>query len=223
MSYDSTYRISRIVCANLTPMTHTPTVISKYSTWLDTLRRHKDARIRYDYVRLLILGLEQPMPTSVCPFNDYPPEKIEPLVGDDWTAAARHMFFDRQVRIRRVRHRYVIEINREPLLWKWRSTEIDGKLNTKTVSVFHLRYRVNTIPSLSWGTRLGCNVVGFWNRRYESVHKKRIYRIRNTLKCSWYNLVVHRRNERNPSVYWMNLLNLSPSWRALPRANVRVM
>lgn len=49
------------------------------------------------------------MPTSVCPFNDYPPEKIEPLVGDDWIAAARRMLFNRQVRIG-----HVVEADREP-------------------------------------------------------------------------------------------------------------
>lgn len=68
------------------------TVIAKYSTWLDALRKHPDAKLRYDYVKLLVMGLEHPV--SVCPFNDYPPAAIEPL-DCGWTETVRNVFSDR--------------------------------------------------------------------------------------------------------------------------------
>lgn len=42
------------------------------------------------------MGLDQPEPTSMCPFNNYPPATISPLDGENWTAAARNLFFNSQ-------------------------------------------------------------------------------------------------------------------------------
>lgn len=63
--------------------------MSKYSTWLKALENHTDAQVKYDYVRLLIMGLEHPVP--VCPFNDFPPNVIDPVDGD-WLEKARDIF-----------------------------------------------------------------------------------------------------------------------------------
>lgn len=64
-------------------------VISKYSSWLKTLRNHPNAELKYDYVKLLIMGLNHPV--SVCPFNEYPPAVIDPIEGD-WIVRARNVF-----------------------------------------------------------------------------------------------------------------------------------
>lgn len=64
-------------------------VKSKYSTWLSALKANPDDGLKHDYVRLLVMGLNNPVP--VCPFNEYPPEEIEPLDGD-WMDVSRNMF-----------------------------------------------------------------------------------------------------------------------------------
>ncbi|XP_026814213.1 uncharacterized protein LOC113554498 [Rhopalosiphum maidis] len=64
---------------------------SKYSSWLKALRRHSNATVKYDYVKLLVMGLNHPVP--VCPFNDYPPAVIEPLEGE-WIVNARNIFYN---------------------------------------------------------------------------------------------------------------------------------
>lgn len=55
-------------------------VTSKYSTWLKALKDHKHSDTRQAYVKLLVMGLQHP--DSVCPFNEYPPDVIDPLDCD---------------------------------------------------------------------------------------------------------------------------------------------
>ncbi|XP_060882112.1 uncharacterized protein LOC132953788 [Metopolophium dirhodum] len=66
-------------------------VVSKYSTWLNKLRKHPNETLKYDYVKLLVMGLNHPVP--VCPFNEYPPDVIEPLEGE-WIVNARNIFYN---------------------------------------------------------------------------------------------------------------------------------
>ncbi|XP_003240416.1 uncharacterized protein LOC100571758 [Acyrthosiphon pisum] len=66
-------------------------VVSKYSTWLKKLRKHPNETLKYDYVKLLVMGLNHPVP--VCPFNEYPPDVIEPLEGE-WIVNARNIFYN---------------------------------------------------------------------------------------------------------------------------------
>ncbi|CAI6354550.1 unnamed protein product [Macrosiphum euphorbiae] len=66
-------------------------VVSKYSTWLKKLRKHPNETLKYDYVKLLVMGLNHPVP--VCPFNEYPPDVIEPLEGE-WIVNARKIFYN---------------------------------------------------------------------------------------------------------------------------------
>lgn len=69
-----------------------PIVISKYSTWLSALRSHPNEELKYNYIKLLIMGLDHP--EQVYPFNEYPPAKIEPIDVNDWLTAAKNIFFD---------------------------------------------------------------------------------------------------------------------------------
>jgi len=71
--------------------TFTIIVVSKYSTWLNKLKKLSNDTLKYDYVKLLVMGLNHPVP--VCPFNDYPPDVIEPLEGE-WIVNARNMFYN---------------------------------------------------------------------------------------------------------------------------------
>jgi hypothetical protein len=45
--------------------------------------------VKCDYVKLLIMGLEYGVP--VYPFNEFPPDHIEPIEGE-WVAKARDIF-----------------------------------------------------------------------------------------------------------------------------------
>lgn len=65
------------------------TATYKYSSWLKALRKLSDNRVKCDYVKLLVMGLENPV--SVYPFNDFPPDFIEPIEGE-WIARARDIF-----------------------------------------------------------------------------------------------------------------------------------
>lgn len=65
-------------------------VISKYSTWFSVVRKNPNVKLKYDYIKLLLMGLNHPV--SVCPFNYYPPPVIAPIDGD-WIQRAREIFF----------------------------------------------------------------------------------------------------------------------------------
>lgn len=69
-----------------------PAVISKYSTWLKALRDHPNLELKYDYIKLLIMGLDHT--EQVSPFNEYPPAVIDPIEGGDWQTMAKNTFFN---------------------------------------------------------------------------------------------------------------------------------
>lgn len=67
-------------------------VVSKYSTWLKALQSNPNDKLRYDYVRLLIIGLDHHI--QVYPFTEFPPDAIEPIEVDDWPTKAKTIFFN---------------------------------------------------------------------------------------------------------------------------------
>ncbi|VVC41728.1 Hypothetical protein CINCED_3A020198 [Cinara cedri] len=67
-------------------------VIAKYSRWLEVLRNHTNMELKYNYIKMLIMGLDHP--EQVYPFNEYPPARIDPFEGSDWSTIARDIFFN---------------------------------------------------------------------------------------------------------------------------------